>query len=626
VAVKRQVSWNAQQRVDVPFLRAIESAVAADFDLLAGTIMANRIPAIVAGFNLITSGVTQPGALQIQVAGGVLMHYYATDAGTVFQVDANRPNEVLASTNPKIRGSFLPSQTNYIGLDFSRANDPTTTDAVQFFDPDQGAEVTKSIPLARTIDYTIIISASDFDSNSGVCPLAKVTLDANSSITSVQDARNILWRLGTGGSTPNVKNTYSWPAGRNETSSADPFLGGDKAIGSMKSWMDATMTRVWELGGGEYWYSPTSDRNVVMARTGSSFSSSGEHFEWVSSNLHWQGLTITFANSTGVYNEITDQTTDSAGLTDLADGECIYVDLDRTVTRTRAGVTSLNAQKTSLSLLGTPAVPGSRWVLAWRYGASIFVRDQSYAVGSSFKLATDSSSGTIKLSALTTSLDSGSDPRVVAVDLEGLAYATGISRGGGGSGSGVLFGALGIGQLLIGGGINDSSIMIRTNGAGPATLRSDNALLTLLANNGDLLLQAGGSSGGALTIQSVSGPVSITAPGINGLSLNSSTIIVNATFVSAQSGATTLTFTQNWNSVGGGTGAFSFITIAPWQLGSTLYLRVAAGVVVHHKAASPPAGTASILLQAGANVTTVSANSLLVLHYDGTNWVQGGLS
>jgi len=625
VAVKRQNNLLAQQRVDVSALRAIESAAAADFDLLAGTIMANRIPAIVAGFNLISTGVTQPSALQIQVAGGVLLHYYATDAGTIFQVDASRPNEVLSSTNTRIQGSFLPSQTNFVGIDFSRSADPATTDAVQFFDPNALSEVTKTVPLARTIDYTIIVSASDFDSNSGVCPLAKVTLDANSAITSVQDARNILWRLGTGGSTPNTKNTYSWPTGRNETTSTDPFLGGDKAIGSMKSWMDAMMTRVWELGGGEYWYSPTADHNVVMARTGSSFTSSGEHFEWVASNLHWQGLTITFANSTGGYNQIADQTTNSAGLTDLADGECIYVDLDRT--QSRSGGTSLNAAKTTLSLLGTPAVPGSRWVLAWRYGSSIFVRDQSYAVGSSFKLATDSSSGTIKLSALSSSLDNGSDPRVVAVDLEGLAYATGISRGGGSSGNGILFGGLGAGQLLIGGGLNDTSIMIRNGSSGAATLRSDNALLTLLANNGDLLIQAGGSGGGNLQIQSSSGPVSITAPGTNGLSLNSAALIVNASSVAGFNSATTLTFAQNWNKVFvSGTGSFSFITIAPWQIGSTLYLRVAAGVVVHHNASSPPAGTASILLQAGANVTTVSANSLLVLHYDGTNWVQGGLS
>lgn len=440
-------------RADVPYLRAIESAVTADFDLLAGTIMANRIPAIVSGFNLITSGITQPSALQIQVAGSVLMHYYATDAGTIFQVPADRANETLSSTNPKIQGSFLPSQTNYIGVDFSRASDPTTTDAVQFYDTDQGAEVTKTVPLGRTIDYTIIVSASDFDSNSGVCPLAKVILDVNGSITSVQDARNILWRLGTGGSTPDTKNAYAWPAGRNENTSSDPFLGGDKAIGSMKSWMDAIMTRAWELGGGEYWYSPTADRNVVMVRTGSPFSSNGEYFEWTGTNLHWQGLAITFSNSTGVYNEIVNQTTDVAGTTDLADGECIYVDLDRTLTRTRAGSTALTAQKTTLALLGTPSVPGSRWILAWRYGSSIFTRDQSYAVGSAFKLATISAAGMVELSA--TDTGSAVPPRVASIDtVNFMAYAAGLTRGSD------FFGGAGV--ITIGGGANDQGILLQT--------------------------------------------------------------------------------------------------------------------------------------------------------------------
>jgi hypothetical protein len=463
MAVRRQQSVLAQQRVDVPVFRAIESSVAADFDLLAGTIMANRIPAIVSGFNLITSGVTQPSALQIQVANSVLMHYYATDSGTIFQVDADRANETLSTTNPKIQGSFLPGQTNYIGLDFSRASDPTTTDAVQFFDTDTNAEVTKTVPLARTIDYTIIISASDFDSNSGVCPLAKVTLDSNSVITSVQDARNILWRLGTGGSTPNTKNAYSWPAGRNEASSSDPFLGGDKAIGSMKSWMDAMMTRAWEMGGGEFWYSPTADRNVVMGRTGSPFVSSGEYFEWSGSNLHWQGLTVTFANSTGIYNDISNQTGDSVGLTNLADGECIYVDLDRTQTRIR-GTNSLNAVKASLSLLGTPDVPGSRWVIAWRYGSSIFTRDQSYAVGSAFKLATVSTAGMVRLSA--TDTGGATPPRVASVDSTSfVAYAGGLTRGND------FFG--GAGDIAIGGAGNDHNI-----------------LLTLTRNQDEVVVQA----------------------------------------------------------------------------------------------------------------------------------------
>lgn len=451
MAVERQGNWLGQQRVDIPHIRAVESAIAADFDLLAGTVLAARTPLVVQGFYLVTSGITQATALQLQTAGGVLLHYFASEAGTIFQVPATRAPETLSTTNPRVSGSFLPSQVNYIGIDFTRSADATTTDLVEFIDPNELVENGKSVPLARTLDYTIVISATDFDSNPGLCPIAKVTLDSTGHIVSVQDARNIFGRLGSGGSNPNTQNAYAWPAGRAEGASADPFIGGDKAVIGLKPWMDSMMTRVWELGGGEYWYSATEDRNVVLGRSGSVFTSSGEYFEWTGSNLHWQGLTVLFSNSTGISNVIANQTTNSAGLTDLADGECIYVDLDRT--QNRSGGTSLVAAKTTLSLLGTPATPGSRWIIAWRYGSSIFTRDQSYAVGSAFKLATTSSAGMVKVSAT----DSASATPVTVATVDSatfLAYAAGLTRGSD------FFG--GAGDLQIGGGGNDHAILLQT--------------------------------------------------------------------------------------------------------------------------------------------------------------------
>jgi hypothetical protein len=467
MAVKRKQNWLGQQRVDIPHLRAVESAICADFDLVAGTIIATREPIIVSGFYVVTNGVTQATALQIQVADSVLMHYNASESGSIFQVPSDRPNEVLNSTNPRVSGSFLPSQVNYVGVDFTRSADPTTTDNVEFIEPNQLIETGKSVPLARTLDYTISISATDFDSTPGICPIAKVTTDSTGHVVSVEDARNIFGRLGSGGATPNPLNAYSWPAGRKEGSSGDPFLGGDKAIIGLKAWMDAVMTRVWELGGGEYWYSSAEDRNVVLARTGSAFTSSGEYFEWSGTNLHWKGLTVVFTNSSGISNAIADQATDSPGLTDLADGECIYVDLDRT--QNRSGGTALHAVKATLALLGTPAVPGARWVLAWRYGSSIFTRDQSYAVGSAFKLATTAAAGMAKLSA--TDSASVTPARVATVDsVSFLAYAAGLTRGNDFVG--------GAGDLQIGSGTTDHNVLLTT------TRNQDEVVVTGTKNYG----------------------------------------------------------------------------------------------------------------------------------------------
>ena len=451
MAVERQANLLGQQRVDVPHLRAVESAVCGDFDLLAGVMFAGKTPQVISGLYLITAGITTATNLQLQVANSSIIHYLASESGSIFSVPANRPNETLNSTNPRVTGSFTQSQVNYVGLDFIRSADTSTVDLVEFIDANSEVETPVSVPLARTLDYRIVISTLDFDNNPSIAPIAKVTVDSTGTITAIQDARPQMFRLGTGGTAPDVNHAFPWSAGRKE-GALGTFVGGDKAIQNFKGWMDAVMSRLWEVGGGEKWFSSTQDHNVVMARTGSPFVSNGMFFEWTGTNLHWKGLSILFTNSTGSSNQITDQTTDSPGLTDLADGQCIYVDLDRT--QNLSGGSSLIAQKSTFAALGDPAVPGSRWVLAWRSGSNIYVRDQSYAVGSSFILATTSAAGMVELSA--TDGAAASPTKVATVDsASGLAYAIGITRGSN------FFG--GAGDLLIG-GINaaDQKVLITT--------------------------------------------------------------------------------------------------------------------------------------------------------------------
>lgn len=398
MAVLRSNNWLGQQRVDVPHLRAVESSLCADFDVLAGNIIAGFQPVIVSGFDAITTGaVGQPATnLQINVANAVVMHTKATDSGTFLQVPSTRAAETLNSTNTRVKGGFTSSSTNYIGIDLVRSADSTTADLVQFLNPVTNIESPKDVPLGRTFDYVIYVSTQDFSATPNICPLAIVTTDSSNNVSAITDARNMMFRLGSGGSNPNALYTYSWPGGRTELGTNADFSAADKKIGSQKDWMNAIMTRLWEVGGGEHWYSNTGWQNVQLVRNGTSvFVSTGDYFEWVSSNLHWKSLRVVFSNSTGWFNDIADQTSDSTGLTDLADGQCIYVDLDRTTNRT--GGTALVAVKGTTATLGTPLIPGSRMIIAWRIGSNIFTRGNSYYVGATFSVATTSSVGTVKL-------------------------------------------------------------------------------------------------------------------------------------------------------------------------------------------------------------------------------------
>lgn len=442
MSVLRQSNLLGQQRIDVPHIRAVESSICADFDLLAGTIMAGLEACVVSGFEVITTGAVGSAAtaLQIITASSVMLHPLASESGTIFSVPSDRNVEVMSSSNTRLNGSFTANATNYVGIDLRRTADSTTADLVQFLDPNTDTEKSQTVPLGRTLDYVIVVSTQDFSSTPGVAPIAKIVTDANNLVTTITDARQMMFRLGKGGSIPDIYNAYSFSGGRTESTSNNAFDEGDKVITSLKGWMNATMTRLWELGGGQQWYSPTADRNVTMMRgyTGTTFVS-GEWFEWDGTHLHWKSLKFIFDNSTAYYNDVVDQTTNSAGLTNLANGDCIYVDIDRTTNRT--GGTALQPVKAALITLGTPTVPGSRYIIAWRSGANVYTRDSSFPVGSIFTPATDSFTGAVRL---TYPAGVPAIPKVAPQDVNGRIHNTatagnapGLEGFGNGSGAGV---------------------------------------------------------------------------------------------------------------------------------------------------------------------------------------------
>lgn len=402
----RRLNALGQMRVDVPHLRMIESGVAHDFDVLAGKMMAGERPLVISGLTISSSGMIGAVAtnLRVSVAGALMLHYGATDNGTIFEISSDQAQEQLEPGNSRLVGSWVASAVNYVGLDLQMSADATTSDSVKFLDPDTDTEISKTVPLGRTLDYKFVLSTMPFSSRSTVLPLAKVTLDGTSAITAIVDAREMMFRLGSGGDSPD-QSPYAWPQARVEAYGGDPFAGGDKGISDLKSWGDAVMTRLWEQGGGPNWYSATADRNVTMIWTGATFSN-GENFEWDGTNLHWKGLTFLFDNTPGHFNTITDITVDTPGTTNLADGECLYVDLDRSAN------SALNAAKAAMVTLGPGTVPGARWILAWRSGASIYTRNWRYAVGTTFTPATTSSLGVVQLNQTPASAP---NPVVVAV-------------------------------------------------------------------------------------------------------------------------------------------------------------------------------------------------------------------
>lgn len=417
MAVKRQFNWKGQQRVDVPHLRSIESAVAADFDTLAGKVLSGKQSYVVRGFKLTNATVGTPVTmLTMDVADGVLLHYNASEHGTMLEVAGNQAPEVLSVTNTRVIGGFTNSQDNYIGIDYVRTADATTSDLVQFLDPSTLTKTPKTIPLSRTLDYRIVISTTPFSANTSVCPVAIVTVSSSGTVSAVKDARNMYFRLAPGGDSPNPLGLYNWPDGRApEVDSA--FTGGDKAITHERDWKAAIMQRLWEISGGEYWYSDTTDRNVAFTRKPTV--TLADNFTFDGTTIRWEGLGVVLTNSTAVTNTIQDNTTGVA----LAAGQCLYVDINRTTD----GSTLVPAV-TTIASLGTPTRVGSRFVIAWRPAGSAvaFGRGQPTEIGRavSFQYATPSITGIVRAY---TADQVGGFPIALVVNTSGVTTANGMT-------------------------------------------------------------------------------------------------------------------------------------------------------------------------------------------------------
>jgi hypothetical protein len=278
MAVRRSYNALNQVRVSVPDIKGIESAVRSDFDeLLKGLVTGLSKSYVVKGFEIEMAGSIGSSAtsLQVIVENSTILNGNSTTSGTFYVVPSGTPAQTLSSTiNPKVVGSFTPGSQNYIGLEYVRQVDNSTSIQRYFWSPATKSEFVKTAPQAELMDYRFIISSSIFAPN--VLPIAIVETDNANNVLSVEDRRPMLFRLGTAGTLP-PNPTYQYPwnnhvEGRAEnvskstSSNVSPFRGGDKQIYSLKEWMDTVMSSFKELKGTTYWYSPNVGGSIVKLR------------------------------------------------------------------------------------------------------------------------------------------------------------------------------------------------------------------------------------------------------------------------------------------------------------------------------------------------------------------------
>ena len=341
MSVQRRVNWISQQRVDVPDMRAIESAMSNDFDQLIKSFVTGTSQGyILRGFEILMAGAIGGAAsgLQLSVDPGAVFHIASSQSGTFYLVPpGSSPEQLNSATNNIVDGAFVPSAINYIGLEYERFLDDTTSSQVYIWNPTTNSETTKIAPRAQILRYRIKITTTIFASN--VLPIATVTTDAGNNVISITDARHMLYRLGQGGAAPNPFYQYPWnadPEGRNENPSTstsngvNPFSGGDKMLGTLKDWMDAVMTEFKVIKNSVYWYSAGSVSGINLLDTwqdanGSVLTGRGRyrHDQSTAGLLSWTSqLFIRSINSPRTY-------TIAQGSVALAEGQVAYINLVR---------------------------------------------------------------------------------------------------------------------------------------------------------------------------------------------------------------------------------------------------------------------------------------------------------
>lgn len=291
MAVLGRILFGSGERIDLPDLLSIDSYTAADFKYLIQTFIGGDTPYVLKGFDVI-----QPQDsigtenVSIRVADSIV-YYPGSNAGS-FYYGLPEGNTNSQPVVPELR----KNATNFVYLTFNTFD--TAKDARAFWDPDQnggnGGEFSQDINTESVLSIEVNVSVSTFPDNT--IPICKVTV-GSSVIESIQDCRDMMFRLGKGGVTPNPFADYSF---RNDPSSTyarsepsttmtssldpNPFQGGDKNIYTLKEWMDVVMTKLKELGGTTYWYEGSSggpaptpgNNNIFLDALASTLKSKGE--------------------------------------------------------------------------------------------------------------------------------------------------------------------------------------------------------------------------------------------------------------------------------------------------------------------------------------------------------------
>lgn len=393
MANKQSVNYLSGQRVDIPDLRAIESGVIFDFKSLLQSFVGSN-PYILKGFTIPVAGISGPATSLQMVVDGAIVWIPSDSNGSFLRVETGTPNEILSPANAKVIGSFSPG-ANYVGIQFLRATDATTNDLVSVWDVDSASEFTVTAPRGLVLSYQIVINGSSFGNTS---PVAIVNV-SGSNVTSIENAKTGLFRLGTGGISPDPYNSFSFSVNpennllATSNSSPDPFAGGDWELDSFKKWMDAVMTQLKNIKGTAYWYFDGGSAPTDLSLAGLWFDTAGSvitgtgkfiHSNTTPGELSWTSDVLIRS----ILGPLTLIISEASSPVTLADGDVAYITIIRDNDFQPANsFTFTNGSTTVSGTINVSGISPGDWIKLNTHSVMAYAQVQSIA-GSNITLET----------------------------------------------------------------------------------------------------------------------------------------------------------------------------------------------------------------------------------------------
>lgn len=271
MAILSRVNYLSQQRLDLQHMIANDSFNA--FDIRAFGYILNGLDK-----NYVVRG------LEVIALNGFTVTVKVSNCLILFPLD-NEASFFYGLPDAQDEIINVPPSTEKVFIEAFLERVTETPVTGSFFDPsntnDQnpaGQEFNASVDFQSIVKLQLRYNTEGFSVDA--IPIAILRTNSTN-VVDISDARDLFFRLGTGGALPSPYKKYAWSTDRvenalpassiylNQFTPQNPYYYqdangaiNDKALTNMKDWMDAVMTLIAEMKGTASWYTPIQGKTI----------------------------------------------------------------------------------------------------------------------------------------------------------------------------------------------------------------------------------------------------------------------------------------------------------------------------------------------------------------------------